>query len=174
MLQCTRCHKTVADGDERCSHCGAWIDQPAGSSQPDATESSSESLEEAVRALLRQNQKISAIKLYRERTGAGLAAAKDAVERIQRGESLGENKTAASSVAPTDQDKQLLKLLAAGQKIAAIKLYRQHTSVGLKEAKDAVEALAAKHGIATPKSGCLGLLVLCTAWILWFGWVNWR
>jgi large subunit ribosomal protein L7/L12 len=35
----------------------------------------------------------------------------------------------------------LLVLLAAGQKIEAIKLYREHTGVGLKEAKDAVEAL---------------------------------
>jgi ribosomal protein L7/L12 len=35
----------------------------------------------------------------------------------------------------------LLVLLAAGQKIEAIKLYRERTGVGLKEAKDAVDAL---------------------------------
>ena len=34
-------------------------------------------------ALLRKNQKISAIKLYREKTGVGLAEAKDAVERME-------------------------------------------------------------------------------------------
>jgi hypothetical protein len=36
---------------------------------------------------------------------------------------------------------QLAVLIAAGQKIEAIKLYRERTGVGLKEAKDAVEAL---------------------------------
>jgi ribosomal protein L7/L12 len=174
MLQCTRCHKTVAGGAERCSHCGAWIDQSAGSSQSDVREPNRESLEQAVRALLGQGQPIAAIKLYRDKTGLGLAAAKDAVERIQRGESPGEYTPATSSVAPTGQDKQLLELLAAGQKIAAIKLYRQQTRLGLKEAKEAVEALAAKHGIATPRSGCLGLLVLGAGLILGFGWANWR
>jgi ribosomal protein L7/L12 len=34
-------------------------------------------------ALLRRDQKISAIKLYREKTGVGLAEAKDAVERLE-------------------------------------------------------------------------------------------
>lgn len=34
--------------------------------------------------LLRQGQKIEAIKLYRERTGLGLKEAKDAVEAIER------------------------------------------------------------------------------------------
>jgi ribosomal protein L7/L12 len=36
---------------------------------------------------------------------------------------------------------QLLVHLAAGQKIEAIRLYRERTGLGLKEAKDAVEAL---------------------------------
>ncbi|GAA4534112.1 ribosomal protein L7/L12 [Amycolatopsis samaneae] len=39
-----------------------------------------------VEALLRQDKKIVAIKRYREVTGAGLKEAKDAVERISRGE----------------------------------------------------------------------------------------
>lgn len=34
------------------------------------------------------------------------------------------------------------QLLAQGQKIAAIKLYREQTGVGLKEAKDYVDALS--------------------------------
>jgi len=34
-------------------------------------------------SLLRRNQKINAIKLYREKTGVGLAEAKDAVERME-------------------------------------------------------------------------------------------
>ena len=38
-----------------------------------------------VTELARRGQKIQAIKLYREQTGAGLAEAKDAVERMERG-----------------------------------------------------------------------------------------
>ena len=34
-------------------------------------------------ALLRMNRKIEAIKLYRQRTGTGLAEAKDAVDRME-------------------------------------------------------------------------------------------
>lgn len=37
---------------------------------------------------------------------------------------------------------EIIRLLADGQKIAAIKLYRERTGAGLKEAKDAVEAIA--------------------------------
>ena len=36
---------------------------------------------------------------------------------------------------------EVRELYRAGQKIQAIKLYRENTGVGLKEAKDAVEAL---------------------------------
>jgi kynurenine formamidase len=48
-----------------------------------------------------------------------------------------------------------------GKKIGAIKLYREKTGVGLKEAKDFIEALAADQGIAaSSRSGCLGVVVL--------------
>ena len=38
-------------------------------------------------------------------------------------------------------DEKVLELMRAGQKIEAIKLYREQTGVGLKEAKDYVESL---------------------------------
>lgn len=40
-----------------------------------------------------------------------------------------------------------LSLLRAGKKIEAIKEWRYATNIGLREAKDAVEALATEHGI---------------------------
>lgn len=63
---------------------------------------------------------------------------------------------------PTTDDFEfrLLQLLREGQKIAAIKLYREETGVGLKEAKDAVEALATRHGVTAPRAGCFGVLLL--------------
>ena len=38
-------------------------------------------------------------------------------------------------------DEKIMELMKAGQKIQAIKLYRQQTGAGLKEAKDYVEGL---------------------------------
>ena len=68
-------------------------------------------------------------------------------------------------------DRELLALLGRGQKIAAIKLYRQKTGLGLAEAKAAVERLAAQHGVAAAQgSGCggtaLALIAILVA-MLW-------
>jgi ribosomal protein L7/L12 len=46
-----------------------------------------------------------------------------------------------------DLEDQLASLLGQGQKIQAIKLYRERTGAGLKESKDAVEAIAARRGL---------------------------
>jgi ribosomal protein L7/L12 len=106
--------------------------------------------EEQIAQLLEQGQKIEAIKLYRERTGAGLAEAKRAVERMQ----------VDVIFAESDIEEQLLALVREGRKIEAIRIYRQRTNRGLKDAKDAVEALAAKHGIETRRSGCASMFLL--------------
>jgi len=45
------------------------------------------------------------------------------------------------TILPPDLAAEARALLAAGQKIAAIKLVRDRTGLGLKQAKDAVEAL---------------------------------
>ncbi len=167
MPKCSRCQKAVDPDALRCPHCGAWL-----SHQADAPEPIPDSLEDAIRSLLAQGKMIAAIKLYREQTGVGLAEAKQAVERFALGETLPDDDAAAA-----DPDQQILKLLAAGQKIAAIKLYREQTSAGLKEAKDAVEALAAQHGIVpAPRSGCLGVLALlfCGVALILVGWLRWR
>ena len=108
--------------------------------------------------LLAEGRKIEAVKRYREATGAGLAAAKEMVEAIARGEPPPEDKPVASAF-----DSEVLAFLQGGKKIEAIKLYRQRTGVGLKEAKDAVEAIAAQAGIAAPAgSGCAGVVLLLT------------
>ncbi len=56
-----------------------------------------------------------------------------------------------------------IQALLDGRKIQAIKLYRERTGAGLKEAKDAVEAYDAKSGFDRPrplKPGCMALLAL--------------
>jgi hypothetical protein len=67
----------------------------------------------------------------------------------------------SEETAPDSQslEGQVLALMQGRKKIEAVKLYRQQTGVGLKQAKDAVEALAAKHGIS-PAAGCAGMVLL--------------
>ncbi len=47
---------------------------------------------------------------------------------------------------PEPETADIVAHLAAGKKIEAIKLYRERTGVGLKEAKDATEEIARCHG----------------------------
>jgi len=54
----------------------------------------------------------------------------------------------------------IVTLLEAGRKIAAIKLYRRQTGASLNDAKNYVEALAAKHGINPKGVGCAGMVLL--------------
>ncbi|MEI6499745.1 MAG: hypothetical protein WCP21_01835 [Armatimonadota bacterium] len=106
--------------------------------------------------LLQQGRKIEALKLYRERTGVGLAEAKEAVEAMETGQELPVDRT----IDPA-WEAELTSLLERGQKIEAIKLYRQHHPVGLQDAKEIVEAIAAEHGIVGRSgSGCLGAALM--------------
>jgi len=50
--------------------------------------------------------------------------------------------------------------VTSGRKIEAIKLLREETGMGLKEAKHAVEALERSLGLPPAKTGCSGLLTL--------------
>jgi ribosomal protein L7/L12 len=93
---------------------------------------------EQVHLLARQGLKIQAIKAYRELTGAGLKDAKDYVEALEAGAPPPAVTPAASSRSDLAE---VSALLAKGNKIAAIKRYRELTGVGLKEAKDYVDRL---------------------------------
>jgi ribosomal protein L7/L12 len=42
---------------------------------------------------------------------------------------------------PADKLREIRRVLARGEKIEAIRMYREHTGAGLKEAKDAVDRL---------------------------------
>jgi len=70
------------------------------------------------------------------------------------------NATSPEADPPADLDTQLVALLAAGRKIAAIKLLREQTNSSLVDAKNAVEALAAKHGIPSPTGNPRALIAL--------------
>ncbi len=150
MPQCPKCRQENEEGTPLCRECGATL--PTASAQEPTAGLSSEDAE--VLELVRGGKKIQAIKLYRERHGVGLAEAKDAVEALAIGREPGSTEVA------TDIEAEVLALMRDQKKISAIKLYREHHQTGLKEAKDAVEALAAQHGIATQGPGCAGVVLL--------------
>jgi kynurenine formamidase len=81
------------------------------------------------------------------------------LEALQRGEPPATKQAGDSSF-----ETEIISFLQGGKKIQAIKLYREKTGVGLKEAKDFIEALAADRRIATaPRSGCMGVVLLLIA-----------
>ena len=85
-------------------------------------------------------RKITAIQWVRLRTGLGLKEARDVVESMITG-TLDHRVEHVRGLDEADFQAQLLVELAAGRKIEAIRLYREHTGLGLKEAKDAIDAL---------------------------------
>ena len=58
----------------------------------------------------------------------------------------------------SQQEQQIRELLAQGQKIAAVKLYRELTGVGLKEAKDAIDAIERGEHFDIPAPAPVGEL----------------
>jgi ribosomal protein L7/L12 len=98
-----------------------------------------------ISALVAGGNKIEAIKRVRELTGLGLKEAKDYVEAMPRS-ALPDLPTAALSPVPNTHPAaadlaEVSALLARGNKIEAIKRVRELTGLGLKEAKDYVEAM---------------------------------
>ncbi|GAA1783355.1 hypothetical protein GCM10009682_01750 [Luedemannella flava] len=98
-------------------------------------------LERRLRELLIQRQKIQAVKLLRDHTGASLTDASDAVDRMDNGQPLWLPDTTATLNLPQADLDQVRALKRQGKLIEAIKTYRQLTGLGLKEAKDAVDLL---------------------------------
>jgi ribosomal protein L7/L12 len=136
----------------------------------------------AVEQLARDGKKIEAIKVYRQLTGVGLKEAKDAVEAIEVGG------TPPPTVTPAQASQADLAAVAqlarAGQKLEAIKAYREATGASLREAVDAVESMMGGGGPSSnaapgprgrpaPKKrdnnvGCVGCVLALAALIAGF------
>ena len=116
-----------------------------------------DAFEEEIRRLLKSGNKILAIKRYREKTGVGLAEAKAAVESLEAGGAF------TKPVQPDNPQVtiEIVTLLSHGEKIKAIKLYREQFGVGLKEAKEAIDFIGEQKGIPSSSGyGCLGVVLL--------------
>ena len=98
--------------------------------------------EQDVMDAIRQGNKIQAIKLYRQMTGMGLKESKAAVEELIS------DRTGRGSIKPSKAvERDIVTALRNGNKIQAVKLYRQMSGMGLKESKAAVEALQRELGL---------------------------
>lgn len=94
-----------------------------------------QSLPARVLFALATGNKVEAIKLLREATGLDLKQAKDAVEGQRPADGAGARPEAPATKLPAD----VVDALQRGKKIEAVRLLRQHTGLGLKDAKDAVD-----------------------------------
>ncbi len=119
-------------------------------------------------ALMQAGQKIEAIKLYRATFNAGLAEAKSAVEQLAAGQPVTVSVTRSAAAAPSPaDDAAVIAWLQKGQKIQAIKLYREaHPEMGLKQAKDAVEQLEADLNLAPGSSANPAALAIVLATVI--------
>jgi len=152
----------------------------------------------AVIEAIQRGSKIEAIKHYREATSLGLAESKDAIDALV--ESVpsvsGPPPFPQLTGSPTggltpDERNAVIGAIRRGNKIEAIRIYREATGLGLAESKDAVEAMESSgasqgHGssfeartplphwdpLAEKKKGCFGmiavLIALVVAWVLEF------
>jgi ribosomal protein L7/L12 len=94
---------------------------------------------EQIKMLLHEHRRTEAVRLYMEQTGASLSEANHAVDQIQAAR---HTPTLNTTTGPAAVDIDAIQALTkGGKKIDAIKLLRQQTGLGLKEAKDAVEAI---------------------------------
>jgi len=99
-----------------------------------------EALKAEILTHVREGNKIVAIKVFRDATGLGLKESKDAVEAIAAGRDYD---LPPPRPVTTASEHDVEALARSGQAIQAIKLYRELHGVGLKEAKDAVDAMLA-------------------------------
>ncbi|WP_460800959.1 hypothetical protein [Microbacterium sp. GXF6406] len=95
--------------------------------------------EARVRQLLAEGKQIEAVKLVREQTGAGMLDAKQAVDRQASGLPAAPM-TLPSTVPSPEASAEIDRLLDAGRHIEAIKVLRENTGLGLKQAKDRIDA----------------------------------
>jgi ribosomal protein L7/L12 len=134
----------------------------AGSAEPAAPPPAASmtmaAADSVVRAMAARGDKIEAIRMVREMTGLGLAEAKNYVEALPNAPPMmtvaRQMVMASSGVAGVASVRaEAIAMVNRGQTIEAIKLVRERTGMGLKEAKDYVDSLAEgqRTGVHDPR-----------------------
>ncbi len=153
-LNCPSCGAPLEyDGSSailRCKFCGNVSLLPGA--LPGKVAAPSAALEE-IRRLAAGGNLIEAIKRYRQIFGADLKEAKEAVEALQAGRLASPS---APGMPPAEEltrvIKEVQRLLGQGNKIEAIRIYRENYDVSLSRAKYAIEQIEAGQ-TAQPEEG---------------------
>ena len=110
---------------------------------------SSGKVEETLREFRLGGHKLAAIKMVRDACGLDLKSSKELVDRWFEGDEVPlpplvnqyEKRKTPPPPEATEPTEEVCALYRQGKKIDAIKLYREQTGVGLKEAKEMVETI---------------------------------
>ena len=161
MPKCVFCDQENPADISNCRLCGGPL--PVSDSEPLADDVFQQQL---VR-LLNEGQRVQAVAAYRRRTGVDLNQAVEVIDALEQDHQF--NVTSNNA----DLEWEIIARLERGEKIGAIKLYREKTNSGLKEAKDAVEAIETRLGLSADPArggGCFGVvlavLLLGGGWLL--------
>jgi LSD1 subclass zinc finger protein len=121
---------------------------------PAAQEATPRASLDEVRRLAQNGNLVDAIHRYRELYDVGLKEAKDAVDALAAGKVVEVHRVFASPLTPEETGhvlEEVKELLQSGNKIAAIKRYREVNDVSLTQAKAVVDQVeAALTGIPVP------------------------
>ncbi|HEX7541628.1 MAG TPA: PQQ-binding-like beta-propeller repeat protein, partial [Anaerolineales bacterium] len=121
---------------------------------PAAQEATPRASLDEVRLLAQNGNLVDAIRRYRELYGVGLKEAKDAVDALAAGKVIEVHRVFSGPLNAEETSHvldEVKELLRSGNKIAAIKHYREVNDVSLTQAKDVVDQVeAALTGIPVP------------------------
>ncbi|WP_254507758.1 ribosomal protein L7/L12 [Anatilimnocola floriformis] len=174
MPSCIHCLRELPVATPVCAYCGASQPAQVGQPQPVGHNQSrgplSDALLDEVLVIIGRGHKMEAIKVVKDATGLSLLDAKQIVDRLAV-EQLA-NRQAIEPVqilaqpSPVIDRQQIEQLVRQGQKLEAIKIYRQQAGCSLLEAKQEVEALEAAltqqpaAGGGSGGRGCFGMVIL--------------
>jgi ribosomal protein L7/L12 len=113
---------------------GIIVEWASGSGESHGESSGPSIMEQELEQLLQAGNKLEAVKLLKTCSGANLVECKSYIEALQQGFHR------PTSTSSTIED-QLVKLIGGGDKLAAIKLFRQETGTGLVAAKTWIEQM---------------------------------
>jgi outer membrane protein assembly factor BamB/ribosomal protein L7/L12 len=146
-LTCPSCGAPLeVDGKSslvRCKFCNNIALVPGLPTAPEAAAPAS--LEE-IRQLADNGKIIEAIRRYRELYDVSLKEAKDAVDALQAGNVIEARRVVTGPLTPEETGRvleEVQELLRAGNKIGAIRRYREAADVSLTKAKDVVDQVEA-------------------------------
>lgn len=92
-------------------------------------------IQQKAMSLIARNQKLAAVKLILDHAGCGLKEAKDYADGLEAGGSE------EPMAIPANLNEEILAILSQGNKLSAVKHYKDATGAGLAESKEYVEKL---------------------------------